>query len=141
MATRSFISIKTGKEFRSIYCHHDGYPECNGAMLLKHYPTIERVEALLALGYISSLNVKIAPEATTPHTFDKQQEDVVVAYHRDRGDTFTPPRRHTYRGLELEDYNYVFNSITNRWFVKSYYGKWQPLAKVIAAIDPEKLFA
>lgn len=79
----------------------------------------------------------------TLHSFDNSQDGVVVAYHRDRGDALTPPRRHTYKGLEQEDYNYVFNSITKTWFVRPYngYGKWQPLKKVIAAIDPEKLKA
>lgn len=141
MATRSFISIKTGEEYRTIYCHWNGYPEYNGVVLLKYYNTIERVEALLALGSVSSINEKIAPEAGTLHSFDKPQNGVVVAHHRDRGDTYTPPRRHTYKGLEREDYNYVFNSTTNTWFIKPYNGKWQPLKKVVADIHPDKLEA
>jgi hypothetical protein len=135
MATRSFISIKTGKEFRTIYCHYDGYIKGNGWMLLTHYNTAERVEALLALGALSSISPKIAPDAGTTHSFFKPQDGVVLAYHRDRGDKFIPPRRHSYKNLEIEDYNYVFNSTTKTWFVKRYNGKWQPLKKVIAALQ------
>lgn len=143
MATRSFISIKTGKEFRTIYCHWNGYPEYNGVVLLKHYSTIERIEALLALGSVSYIDKELAPKAGTLHNFYNKQKGVTMAYHRDRGDTYTPPRCHTYKGLKQEEYNYVFNSITKTWFVRAYngYGKWQPLAKVIAAIAPEKLQA
>lgn len=141
MATRSFISIKTGKNFRTIRCHYDGYPECNGAILLKYYNSLDRVEALLQLGDLSSLHKDIAPKAGETHTFYEKAKDVVVALHRDRGDKYYAPKKHGYKGFEYEDYNYVFNATTNTWFVKPYNRKWQPLAKVIAAINPDKLFA
>lgn len=141
MSTRSFIGIKNGKEFKTIYCHYDGYPKCNGAILLKHYNSLERVEALLSLGYISSLNKNLLPDPTKPHTFSSKQKDVVVAYHRDRGDAFTPPKNSRFATLEKEDWNYIFSTTTNTWFVKSYSGKWQRLDKVIAKLDPETLFA
>lgn len=85
---------------------------------------------------------KLLIEAGTLHSFDKPQDGVVVAYHRDRGETLTPPRRHTYKQLQIEDFNYVFDSAEKKWLVRSYNNEnWQSLEEVIAAIDPEKLQA
>ena len=43
MATRSTISLQLDNdEYKTIYCHHDGYLTHNGAMLLDHYDTKEK---------------------------------------------------------------------------------------------------
>ena len=48
MSTRSLIGIQREKDkFEVIYCHSDGYPTYNGAMLLDHYSDKEKVEKLL----------------------------------------------------------------------------------------------
>ena len=74
MGTRSTIGIENGDGTTTyIYCHHDGYLDYNGRMLIEHYNTQERVEALVALGGLSSLNEEIS---------------VCVAYHRDSGEEF-----------------------------------------------------
>ncbi len=91
MATRSNIAYKTidGK-IKSVYCHWNGYPEHNGEMLLRHYNTQEKVEALIALGSISALR----PEIGQQHPFDRDYsnpelpltDNWTLAYHRDRGE-------------------------------------------------------
>ena len=74
MSTRSTIGIENGDGTTTyIYCHWDGYLDWNGRMLIEHYNTKERVEALIALGDLSALNEEIS---------------VCVAYHRDRGEEF-----------------------------------------------------
>ena len=88
MSTRSRIGIvyseKEGLKVKSIYCHWDGYLEYNGAMLMKYYNNYGRTEQLIELGDISCLRPKISTKEE--HTFDNPQEDVTVAYHRDRGE-------------------------------------------------------
>ena len=89
MSTRSLISIKLPDDtYRTIYCHSDGYLMHNGAMLIDHFKTREKVEELLNLGDISLLRPNLNPDPKQLHNFDydKRQEDVVVAYHRDRGE-------------------------------------------------------
>ena len=86
MATRSRIGILRNNVVQSIYCHWDGYVEHHGPILLEHYNAYEKISELMNLGNISSLAPKIAP--TGNHSFDEPEDDVVVAYHRDRGEPF-----------------------------------------------------
>ena len=57
MSTRSLIGQTNDTENagRYVYCHFDGYPEGNGAILQTCYNTDERVSALLEGGDMSSL--------------------------------------------------------------------------------------
>lgn len=72
MATRSRIAIENQDgSITSIYCHWDGHIETNGVILNNNYNTKEKVEELIALGNLSSL--------------DKTLE-TTVAYARDQGD-------------------------------------------------------
>jgi hypothetical protein len=72
MATRSRIAIENQDgSVTSIYCHWDGYTSGVGKTLEKWYTTQEKVEALIELGDISSLDM--TPMST-------------VAYARDRGE-------------------------------------------------------
>lgn len=74
MTTRSTIGIENGDVTTTyIYCHCDGYLDYNGKMLIEHYNTKERVEALVALGDLSSLDENLS---------------ACIAYHRDRGEKF-----------------------------------------------------
>lgn len=85
MGTRSYIGMERDDgSVAYIYCHWDGYPSHNGAVLMEHYSSAERMERLVALGDISSLRPKIEPDG--PHGFTDSQDDVVIAYHRERGE-------------------------------------------------------
>lgn len=84
MATRSFIGkLLPDGRIRAIYCHSDGYPEWNGAMLVHYYNTDEKIDALLNLGDLSSLEPSI--EKPAGHSFDLPHEGYTIAYRRDRG--------------------------------------------------------
>ena len=85
MSTNSRIAIEdqTGK-VRSIYCHWDGYPSHHGPILLDHYNTQEKVESLIALGAISSLDENVEIPEGVAHNFETPAYGIVVAYHRDR---------------------------------------------------------
>lgn len=137
MATRSTISIKEGKQIRTIYCHWDGYPSNNGALLLKHYQDEEKVKRLIDLGDISSLAPMVSPDENTihvksqftsegrvyteypnvPHTFETPHKDVVVAYGRDRGETNIEPRIcENERHIPREEFEYLFKD--GKWYVQ-----------------------
>lgn len=89
MSTRSLIIRKNEEgKYESIYCHNDGYPECNGVILYNHYNNPERVKELISLGDMSSLHEFINPDIRLDeHTFDNRQPDTCVFYGRDRGET------------------------------------------------------
>lgn len=86
MSTRSLIG-KTNPDgsVTYIYCHFDGYPEGVGKTLSLHYQDAAKVDALLALGDISSLGEEIG----TKHSFNDRPAGETTAYGRDRGEKGT----------------------------------------------------
>lgn len=134
MSTRSLIAIKQENgSVKSIYCHYDGYPEGVGSTLLDHYRTVEKVNELLELGPISCLGEHVAPLVEfekhkntgemVKHSFDSPHDNVTVAYHRDRGEAYSPPKIWGNADEMLKnafeefwaDYCYLFDS--GNWFV------------------------
>ncbi len=93
MSTRSLIGIvNEDGSCQTIYCHWDGYPEYNGKLLLESYSDLEKIQSLLALGDISLLAENVAPTTDSNHSFETPIGGIVVAYHRDRGEDYSPPR-------------------------------------------------
>lgn len=126
MATRSRIGIITETEVKSVYCHWDGYPSNNGRILLEYYNDRKKVEDLVNLGDISSLNNSI--EKPDGHSFSTPVEGYTVFYHRDRGEDWesTKPlimetktklgkKLSKEAGLFSEEYAYLFDCKTNKW--------------------------
>jgi hypothetical protein len=108
--------MKVGpNQYKTIYCHSDGYLTYNGAMLLDYYNDREKVEKLLSLGNLSVLNEKVEPDPTRPHSFDynQRQEDVCVAYGRDRGEEGQESKILSFEELTSEEtwieYVYIFD--------------------------------
>jgi hypothetical protein len=125
MATRSRIAIETtdafgNKVIKSIYCHFDGYPSGVGKTLMENYQDREKVESLISLGDISFLMEEIIP--TGPHSFNSPQPGVTVAYHRDRGEDFRPPRINAsvseFFLSDIQEYGYLFTE-EGEWLFKS----------------------
>jgi hypothetical protein len=124
MATRSTIAIlRDNGTVAQIYCHWDGYLDNNGKILVEHYTTPEKIEALIALGSLSSLGAELGEK----HPFDipfaygtpeynaenERRDGICTAYGRDRGETGTEAKVYkdlaTYeRKAQMEEYNYVF---------------------------------
>ena len=119
MATRSNIAYRTPEgTIRSVYCHWDGYPAHNGEMLRRHYKDQSKIEALVQLGSLSSLNERIAPKGK--HNFDKAEDGVVVAYARDRGEQLVISE---YADIpswidDMEEYAYLWNG--REWLVNDH---------------------
>lgn len=126
MSTRSKIAIKKKDgSIESIYCHSDGYLEYNGVILNNYYKDPEKVQKLINLGDISCLAPKVMPDPSRPHSFDydERQDDVTVAYGRDRGEKETDKK--VFPNLDsfkehLEgtwcEYAYMFDETNNKWF-------------------------
>jgi hypothetical protein len=109
MATRSYIGIRnTDASVDYIYCHFDGYPEHNGAILREHYSNINRVNELLELGDLSVLGQFIGEKMD----FDKRIQDTCLAYGRDRGESNVGKKNSGYDELITNqdvDYVYIFD--------------------------------
>lgn len=90
MSTRSNIAIlnKEAKTITKIYCHWDGYPEYVGEMLNTYYKDREKIEKLISLGSLSVLNEEVEPNPNKTHSFYEPQENVTIAYTRDRGENW-----------------------------------------------------
>jgi hypothetical protein len=119
MSTNSRIGIlhKNGTT-ETIYCHFDGYPEHHEPILRTYYNSIDKVKALIALGDISSLAPRLAPNEGEVHNFDNRIDDVVVAYHRDRGEEYNPPYVSDDDEIFADyEYVYLFDENMNTWLV------------------------
>jgi len=114
MATRSTIALrKSDGTVKQSYCHWDGYLEGVGATLKEFYNTEEKVEALVDLGDLSSLEASI--ECPEGHTFDTKIGGYTVAYGRDRGEenvgvTIFKDVDNFETNKRGEDYNYLFTN-------------------------------
>lgn len=84
MSTRSLIGMVVPKGIKSIYCHYDGYLEGVGRKLVLHYSNQQKIEALMALGDLSSLREHVAPPQGVSHSYGDPAKGVCVAYGRDR---------------------------------------------------------
>ena len=88
MSTRSAIIVKTGNQYRGIYCHFDGYISKQVGVakeLFENYQDEKKINELVDLGSISFLKEKVHP--TSEHSFNGiKEEGVTLAYHRDRGE-------------------------------------------------------
>lgn len=117
MATRSTIAIERNDgTVAQIYCHWDGYLSHNGEILLNSYKTPEKIEQLIALGDLCSLN----PEIGEKHDFNEPNREWCTAFQRDRGETGCSAR--TYRNTlyflkqgSFEEFNYIFRK--GAWYL------------------------
>jgi hypothetical protein len=138
MATRSRIGIENEDgTVSSVYCHWDGYPSHNGDLLVKHYSDRENVEALISLGSISSLRKNLVNTSGT-HSFESPQEDVTIAYHRDRGEALQEARIdesiEAYAKSDYEEYGYVFTR-DNEWKVVD--GTIKSVADILNGVEKD----
>ena len=69
MGTRSYIALQIEEdEYLTIFCHYNGYPDDNGAILAEHYDKQEKVESLIQLGDLCLSPTQICLTITAPHS-------------------------------------------------------------------------
>ena len=115
MGTRSYIAKDIGEgKLLTILCQLEGYLEYTGALLINHYNTPEKVDALLSMGNIYCLGEKLDPDPTLPHGRNSRQyqENVTIVFGRDRGKVTWPARKMTFEDMnendDLVDFMYIF---------------------------------
>jgi len=114
MATRSMISmVRSDGTVRAVYCHWDGYPAWVGAVLHRHYNTLELLNALLAKGDLSSLD-KTLEESKFTDTYKYLNED-------GSEDLLDAPAMDFFNDIEAVDY---YESMWCEWFYKYEDGIW-----------------
>ena len=119
MSTNSYIAVKQGEQYKTIYCHNDGYPNYMYPMLRDWYGTRERAESLVEFGDASFIAQRMIPSLCSGHCFDKPEEDVCIFYHRDRGESWEHNRPNFYSKREVlqhQYYSYIFED-DNQWHV------------------------
>ena len=120
MATRSNIAMKTAEgKIVSVYCHWDGYVANNGKILLENYTDIDKIEALVALGSISSLGTAIGDK----QDFDDrstQKDEWTLFYSRDRGEELSIQEYDDIPSwiADMEEYAYLWNG--QEWLVNDH---------------------
>ena len=120
MATCSTIAIlNAGGSIDAIYCHWDGYPSNNGALLLEHYNSEDKIRELIALGSLSSLHERPNPTTGVQHSFENPESGVTIAYHRDRGEKLQINRYSCESEWKMqrnrEQWNYIWKD--GAWYV------------------------
>ena len=114
MATRSHIGkMLPDNRVSYVYCHHDGYPEGVGRLLLNYYSTESMLNALLDMGNLTSLGADIGLK----NDFKRPNGDFCLFYGRDRGQEGENASNADFEDFVANDnvdYHYLFES-----------GKWR----------------
>ena len=120
MATRSNIAMKTKEgKIVSVYCHWDGYVANNGKILLDNYTDADKIEALVALGSISSLGTVIGEQQDFMDR-DTQKDEWTLFYSRDRGEELSIQEYDDIPSwiADMEEYAYLWNG--QEWLVNDH---------------------
>jgi len=120
MATRSNIAYKTAEgKIRSVYCHWDGYVANNGRILQENYQDQAKIEALIALGSISSLGAELG-EQQDFNDRSTQKDDWTLFYTRDRGEQLSIQEYDDIPSwiADMEEYAYLWNG--EQWLVNDH---------------------
>jgi hypothetical protein len=118
MSTHATIAVlNSDNTISSVYLHSDGYTSFAGRMLLEHYNTQEKAEALVALGDLS----RLAPSIAKPlgHDFGTPVDGYTVAYGRDRSESDVCPQKQDLQCFRIyaEGFTYLFAN--GRWVTMS----------------------
>ena len=112
MGTRSLIAVVHGNNYKTVYCHWDGYLSHNGRILQEHYDS-PKANNLIALGNISSLTPNIGEK----HPFSQFDTDMpakefeakfgnmTTFYGRDRDEEGQEFITHTSKESLIEHFN------------------------------------
>jgi hypothetical protein len=144
MATRSNIAMKTKEgKIVSVYCHWDGYVANNGRILLENYANIDKIEALVALGSISSLGEQIGEQQDFMDR-DTQKDEWTLFYTRDRGEELSIQEYDDIPSwiADMEEYAYLWNG--QEWLVNDHGAadeKGYPIFDLLSTLVPIELAA
>ena len=112
MATRSRIAIENQNgTVSSVYSHWDGYPAHNGHILFTNYKDRDKLQKLIDLGSLSSLDQEVEISEGVSHSFESPSKGITVFYGRDRGEKDVQAKSHADRNAflrsDVEEYGYL----------------------------------
>lgn len=148
MATRSMIGMTLPDgSIKVVYCHWDGYPSNNGVILRNHYNTVEKIEALMSLGDMSSLRENLGEKHDMNDLHDTTARDSgwCSFYGRDRDEEGQDARivKDNRQFLSIAqgawvDWMYLFDSHYNEWLAKKA-EEGEPYRKLVDILIEEGL--
>ena len=118
MGTRSTIALEFADgSVGQVYCHWDGYLSHNGKILFENYSDPFKLQKLIDLGALSSLDVEVG----TKHDFDARTPNECTFYGRDRGEDGVEARYFAnfdayVREHDYEEYEYILRR-DGVWYV------------------------
>lgn len=118
MSTHCGIAVKTEEGYKTIFCHHDGYPRYMLKMLTENYNSEELANKLVNLGDASYIDPLLEPTSDY-HKFNMPEPNVSMFYHRDRGEDWDDVAPKTFTRDELCSLFYFVYAWEN--------GKWNQL--------------
>ena len=126
MATRATIAKLDNNGVKAIYLHSDGYLEYAGRILDEHYRDESKVDELIALGDLSSLNENIGEKLPFNDYMLFHEKKQCRFYHRDRGEEL---KIHTLKDdIELIEFakdscnvEYIYMFAFGSWYVYDVY--------------------
>jgi len=112
MATRSLIAVVHGNNYKTVYCHWDGYLSHNGRILQEHYDS-PKANNLVALGNVSSLQPNIGEKHPfsqfdtdmSAKEFEEKYGNMTTFYGRDREEEGQEFITHTSKESLIEHFN------------------------------------
>lgn len=112
MGTRSLIAVVHGNNYKTVYCHWDGYLSHNGRILQEHYDS-PKANNLVALGNISSLQPNIGEKHPFSQfdtdmpakEFEEKYGNMTTFYGRDRDEEGQEFVTHTSKESLIESFN------------------------------------
>lgn len=128
MGTRAAIGYMTAEgKVVAKYSHYDGYPSYTGAMLEEHYQEARKIAQMVELGDQSFIAPNVFPTDKS-HSFNTPQEDVIVFYGRDRGESNVDAQEFD-TVAEFVDYyagagcEYFYLRANGKWIVHDRWGR------------------
>ena len=112
MSTRSLIAVVHGNNYKTVYCHWDGYLSHNGRILQEHYDS-PKANNLVALGNVSSLQPNIGEKHPfskfdtdmSAKEFEEKYGNMTTFYGRDRDEEGQEFVTHTSKESLIEHFN------------------------------------
>ena len=104
MGTRSLIAVVHGNNYKTVYCHWDGYLSHNGRILQEHYDS-PKANNLVALGNISSLQPNIGEK----HPFSQFDTDMPSKEYKEKYGNMT-----TFYGRDRDEEGQEFVTHTSK---------------------------
>lgn len=142
MATHAIIALEyPDNTVRGVYLNNDVYVKEAGFILQAFYSNPNAVQALLNLGHLNTLGVRLGEKTDMCNrTALMQHQGQCLAYNRDGVEAYGIYQEvdwNAFRRRYAEDYIYLYRCKDNTWYVRS--PKMAKLAKLVNVLHTTDL--